>query len=254
MSKKILLSLCALMLVFTMTGLAGAETYVVGVENISYYPYYTINEDGNYDGYAREVLDLFAEEKGYTFEYRDLPLNRLFSNLVEQKIDFKFPDNPYWSADLKEGKDVVYSDSVVKFVDGAMVIPENVGKSIEEVKRLGKIMGFTPWPFLDLIESGEIKEIETPNYEALLMQAVRGRVDVAYTNIAVGNYQLKEVLDDPDALVFDENLPYDESSYLLSTAKHPELIEEFNQFLQENSETIEELKEKYNVGGLEKII
>ncbi|MFW6008317.1 MAG: substrate-binding periplasmic protein, partial [archaeon] len=230
-----------------------AQTYVVGVENIEYYPYYSIDSEEVYVGYARDVLDTFAEEYNYTFEYQPLPLKRLFSDLVTQKIDFKFPDNPYWSADLKEGKNVVYSDSVVKFVDGAMVLPENLNSGVDKVDKLGAIMGFTPWPFLDLIEEGSIKTVETPNYSALLKQTTQGRVDAAYTNVSVGKYQLDKIFGDSELLVFDSDLPYDEASYLLSSAKHPDIIEEFNEFLKNNKKVLEDLQKQYNIGGLETI-
>lgn len=73
----------------------------VGVEELDYLPYYT-SKGNNYQGYARELLDAFAKERGYTFDYKPLPVKRLFQSLLKKQVDFKFPDNPNWQSDLKK--------------------------------------------------------------------------------------------------------------------------------------------------------
>ncbi len=42
------------------------KTFIIGVDDISYFPMYGL-ENGRYSGFAREVLDAFALEYGYTF-------------------------------------------------------------------------------------------------------------------------------------------------------------------------------------------
>ncbi len=225
---------------------AETKKFVIGVENISYYPHYTY-ENNQYKGFARDVLDAFAKEKGYTFEYRAVPVNRLFKDLIDGVVDFKYPDNPQWQGDLKKGKNILYSSSVVNFIDGVSVLPANKGKGKAALKQLGTVMGFTPWEYLGDIKSGNIKLSENPKMDGLVMQGLAGRVDGVYANVAIVNYQLVEIQKKPGGLVFDESLPHSKGSYFLSTIKYPVLIKEFNQFISQNKDLINRLKSKYKV-------
>ena len=243
--KKILLMVVMVMLVFSVTLEVSADNFVVGVEETSYYPHYSY-EDGEYGGFGRAVLDKFAEEYGYDFEYEAMPVSRLFQSFVEKEVDFKYPDHPYWSQDLKEGKDVVYSDEVVRYIDGVSVTPENKDMVVEDIESLGTVRGFTAFDYLDLIEAGEIELVEASNLEGLLRQVKSGRIDGAYANVAIAEYKLEE-LGEEGNLVFNSNLPHTDSYYHLSTINHAEIIEDFNEFLVEFEEEVEALKQEYDV-------
>ena len=232
--------------IFIFAAMAFSQEFTVGVEDIDYYPHYK-NAAGNYSGYAKDVLDAFAKEKGYTFQYKALPVKRLFSEFLIGKVDFKYPDNSYWAQDLKKGHDVKYSSAVVEYIDGVVLLPKKKGLGIEKIKTLGTVMGFTAWDYLDKIKAGEITNKENPNYQGLLNQVIKGRVDGAYCNIAVTNYQLNDVLKQSGALVFDADLPHTKSYYSLSTIKHVKVIEEFNKFLIEKKDIVDKIKEKYKV-------
>jgi len=223
------------------------KEYIIGVENIKYYPLY--NWDGKeWTGYAREVFDRFALKKGYTFKYIALPVARLFNDfVVSQTVDFKFPDNPYWSADLKKDKKVVYSKSVVEYIDGVFVLPERKGKGLDVLKNLGTVMGFTAWDYLDLINSKKVILKESTDFIVLLQQVLNKNIDGAYINIVVAQYHLNEILKRPKDLVFDESLPYTKSSYFFSSIKYPQIIEEFNKFMEEEKDFITKTKQKYKV-------
>ncbi|MBN1968311.1 MAG: transporter substrate-binding domain-containing protein [Candidatus Delongbacteria bacterium] len=224
----------------------GKEKYLVGVENLNYLPYYG-NNDGIYQGYGRELLDLFAEYKGCDFDYKVLPVKRLFSEFLDGKLDFKFPDHPYWSFEDKEGKNVIYSNDVVEYIDGVMVKPENVGKGIEHLKNMGVVLGFTAWDYVKYIDNGSIKRQENSNFEGMIRQALISRNDGAYCNVGVGRHLLKNVIKEPDGLIFDEGLPFSKSHYKFSSIKYPTIIEEFNKFLIEKKSEIDKLKEKYSL-------
>lgn len=223
-----------------------AETYVVGVENIEYLPQYTFR-DGEYGGFARELLDAFAREKGHTFEYRALPVARLFSDLVNLQIDLKYPDNEKWSTEMKSRVSVVYSAPVVAYVDGVNVTPERVGKGVAELKVLGAVRGFTPWDWLGPIKAGAVKLQENNSFQALLVTAIRRRVDGAYGNVAVVARALDRELNLPGALVFDPGLAHTKSHYHLSTVKHPKLIAEFDAWMAANGGEVAAMKAKYEV-------
>lgn len=235
----------ALSLVFVSV-LAHAETFVVGVENIDYYPFYS-GVDGQYKGFARDVIDAFAKSKGYTIKYQPLPIKRLYKDFFSGNVDFKFPDNSFWSADQRKGKDITYSSPVVGYIDGVMVLPDKKGTFSGGINTLGIISGFTAWDYLGDIKAGKIKVEESNNYSSLLKKAMRGRIDAAYSNTAVAEYQLRDVLKKPGGLVFDDSLPHTKSNYFLSTTKHKKVMDEFNAFMKENAGLIQNLKKKYMI-------
>jgi len=225
---------------------AVAATFVVGVENIDYLPHYTV-ENGEYKGFARAVLDAYAKDRGHVFEYRPIPIARLFREFVEGHVDFKYPDHPNWSQDIKIGKAIVYSDPVVAYIDGVSVRPDKLGQPPDKIHTLGTIYGFTAWDWLDQIKAGSVRLEGNPHFEGLVKQGMWGRVDGVYANVSGVVYQLDKVLKQPGALVFDPSLPHSRSSYLLSTIKHPEIIADFNQWLKNNAARVAQMKVDYAV-------
>lgn len=224
---------------------AESNTYVIGIEDIDYIPFYSGTQKDKCGGYAGEFLDTFAKAQGYTFIYQALPIRRLYKYFIEQEVDFKFPDNPYWKAEDKKGKNVVYSKSVVDFIDGVMVLPENKGKGIDELKSLSIVMGFTAWDYLDLINEKKIKISENRYFPGVLKQVIIGRVDGAYINPSVARYQLENVMNKPNALTFDASLPHTKGSYMMSTIKYPDVIEKLNIYLEQNKQAIEEMRKRH---------
>ncbi len=223
-----------------------AKTYTLGVEELNYLPYYA-NDQREYYGFAREFFDLFAKEQGITFEYKVLPVKRLWNDFLNEKLDFKFPDHPYWNGDAKKGLNVVYSDAVVNYIDGVMVTSDNQAISIENLKKLGTVAGFTAWDYLDLIKANKITVVENPSFVGLLKQTLVGRLDGAYINISVAQHQLETELKKPSALVFATQLPHTKADYLMSSIKHPELVAAVNAFMKKHGEAIRRLKIKYKV-------
>jgi polar amino acid transport system substrate-binding protein len=133
-----------------------AKQFVIGVEANDYLPYWR-GEGSQYEGYARDFFDLFAQHSGHTFQFKALPVKRLTNEFLEGNVDVKFPDNAYWAEDLKVGKQVQYSEPVAPFIDGVLVKPERLGKGRDALTSLSTLIGFTPWDYLDAINSGSIK-------------------------------------------------------------------------------------------------
>lgn len=239
--------LLALWVVLGTPGAAADEPYVVGVEDNRYLPHYSY-EQGVYLGFGREVLDAFFTAKGHAFEYRALPVARLFRSFVDREVDFKYPDSALWSADLKEGKGIVYSDPVVSTTDGVSVPPDKLGRPVGEIKLLGTVRGFTAWSWIDRIESKQVILSENDSTARLVRQAIMGRVDGAFANVDVIQHLLSNVLRLPEALVFDTSLPHTKNHYHLSTIEHPEVIAEFNGWLKSEAGFVTRLREKYSVG------
>jgi ABC-type amino acid transport substrate-binding protein len=236
--------LCLLLTVSN--GLAAKDALIVGVENQYYLPVYAY-EKGVYQGFARELLDTFAQDQGYRIEYRALPVPRLYASFIAGQVDFKFPDNPRWKQDQRVGKQIVYSEPVLSFVDGVSLPPNKRKMPLDGIKRLGTVGGFTPWAWIDRIESGKTQLSENSSLEALVRQTLAGRVDGAYASVAVINYQLDHVLKQPGALVFDPSLPNSRDSYYLSSIKRPKVVLEFNAWMRENQDRIAALKTKHAV-------
>lgn len=226
-------------------GAALADDILIGVEDLTYYPHYTM-EGGEYAGFGRAVLDAWAADNGHTVTYKAFPIKRLMSMLVEGQIDLKYPDNAYWSSDLKDGKNVTYSEAVVEYIDGVSVAPDNVGKGMGSVKKLGTVRGFTPWAWLDEINGGSVELSELGALDGLIKQAVAGRIDAAYANVSVIQHQLGE-MGQSGSLKFDPDLKHTRDFYYLSTTTKPALIEDFNAWLAENTDKVAALKSEYNV-------
>lgn len=226
---------------------AGQKTFTVGVEDLDYYPQKS-HKGNEWIGFGRELLDAFAKSKGYKFEYKILPLNRLFlENLKSKSLDFQYPDNSYWEGHIRKGVTVYYSKPVMPYIDGVMVLPENKGRGMKDFKLLGTMTGFTPWNYLDLIRQKRVTVFENDSFIALLKQVSLKRVDGAYINVEVARYQLRDTLRQPDALVFDPDLPHTRDFYYFSSVKHPKVIEEFNAFLASEAALYEQIRKKLGI-------
>jgi len=223
-----------------------SDDFNIGVEGIDYYPIYA-KRDGLYSGYARAVLDAFAEKEGHKFTYKTLPIKRLFKGFIKGDVDFKFPDNPYWQKNLKQGKNVVYSDSVLEYIDGVIVKPKFISKGKDRLKTLGTLRGFTPWEYLDDISAKTMKLKEGSSLKGLIQMVQANRIDGVYFNVIVAKYFMANTLSQKDSLVFDKSLPHTRGDYHMSTIKYPKIIDSFNRFLTENKSLVESIKAKYEI-------
>ncbi len=165
----------------------------------------------------------------------------------KKSLDFKYPDNPSWEKALRKQANVHYSKPVMPYIDGVLVLPENKGRPLNNFKILGTVTGFTPWKYVDLIEDKRVAVFENDSFLALLKQVTLKRVDGAYVNIEVARYQLRDVLRQPDALVFDPGLPHVRDHYYLSSVKHPLIIKQFNDFLDKETELYEQIRKKLSI-------
>ena len=165
-------------------------------------------------------------------------------NLPEGDVDFKFPDSPYWKQDLKKGKNVAYSDAVIEYIDGVLVAPDNIGKGKEGLKSLGVLRGFTPWDYLGDIKNKKLALKEVNSLKSLITMTKAGRLDGVYFNVIVANYFQEKTMFDKGGVLFDSSLPHTRSHYYLSSILHPQVINEFNEFLASNQGLIASLKAK----------
>ncbi|WP_168206333.1 transporter substrate-binding domain-containing protein [Labrenzia sp. PHM005] len=212
---------------------------------MSYYPHYTF-DDGEYRGFGRALLDAWAEDRGHQLFFKPFPIKRLMLSLVNGEIDLKYPDNRYWGQDVKAAKDVFYSEKVVEYIDGLSVKPDLIGKGPVAVKKLGTLRGFTPWAWLDDIDAGDVELSEVNTLSSLISQTLLGRIDAAYANVSVVQYQLSQV-GQSNMLQFDPGLKHTRDFYHLSSVGKPELIKDFDVWLLENQERVQKLKQQFGV-------
>ena len=223
------------------------KVFTVLVQDYEELPPYSQYKNGEFSGFNREVLDLFATSQGYQFSYVAYPVKRLFHEFVQGTGDFKYPENPKWASHIKKEANISYSDPVVEYINGVMVLPENKGNGLQSIKKLGLVAGWTPIGYVEEKNSGAIKIFENNSYEGLLKQAMLGRIDGAYSNVATSRYYLTQIIKQADALVFDPDLPHVRDQRSLASIKHPEIIKEFNAFLKSHRDVIGQLKTQYRV-------
>ncbi|MBT4791915.1 MAG: hypothetical protein HON90_10115, partial [Halobacteriovoraceae bacterium] len=107
-----------------------AREYTVGVESIPFLPYSNVEND-HYNGFFKNLLDEFAKKEKITFKYIPLPLNRLYSQFLMHKLDFKIPASPLWQKNKKKDIKIYYSSPVISYVDGVMV-----KKTVTNIKQI----------------------------------------------------------------------------------------------------------------------
>lgn len=226
---------------------AMAQTYVVGVENLPFAPHYVTDAQGRYQGFARDLLDLFAASSGITLEYRPLPVDALLPALLNDEVDLKYPDNSNWAPEQKAAKSLRYSQPVTQYVDGVLVAPDRLGQGVGALKRLALVEGWTPRGYEQQVQSGQVSITPSADLRQMIHTALKKQADGAYFNVVVATYYLDNIRARPGALVFDPSLPHTRSTFHLSTVKHGELIDRFDRFLADHAKEVAALKAKYGV-------
>lgn len=226
---------------------AMAQTYVVGVENLPFAPHYVTDAQGRYQGFARDLLDLFAASSGITLEYRPLPVDALLPALLNDEVDLKYPDNSNWAPEQKAAKSLRYSQPVTQYVDGVLVAPDRLEQGVGALKRLALVEGWTPRGYEQQVQSGQVSITPSADLRQMIHTALKKQADGAYFNVVVATYYLDNIRARPGALVFDPSLPHTRSTFHLSTVKHGELIDRFDRFLADHAKEVAALKAKYGV-------
>jgi len=225
-------------------------TYSIGTEDIEYYPHYgKFSQEGiKFEGIARNILDDFSLKNGISIKYVPQPIKRLYlSLLINKSIDFKYPDSPLWNVNNKAESinPIYYSKAIVSYFDGVFVHKDNAKYTLNQIKNLGVIRGFTPEPFIGMITNNDINLTEYSTSEYLLRALEAKRVEAVYINIAVAKYQIKSK--SIKNLVFHKDLPSAKGTYHVSTIKYPQIIELIDRYILENSTFIQGQQDKFQL-------
>lgn len=248
-TRSLLHSLILLLSLLALANTAQAadtrKTFTIGVEDYTNFLPYSDYKDGKYGGLGKDILDIFAKQQGYTFTYLVYPLKRRDRLFVDGHVDLAFPDNPNWVADLKKQLNISYAP-MLEFTDGVLVRGENMSKGIARIKVLGIPLGFTPYPYQQLMSTGTLRVEESSNYDGLYQKLILKRVDGAYMNTRIAQYYWSKIQKQEHApVMYDPDLPHASGYWYLSSHKYPKLIDEFKKFMQSNKVEIDELKQRY---------
>ncbi|KKD60386.1 hypothetical protein RN22_11180 [Grimontia sp. AD028] len=256
--RKFLTTLFLTAVTLTTTDVAAQNSdtnyFTIGVQDFEDYSPYSRYQQQNYQGFNRELFDAFAREYNYKFDYQALPLKRLYSAFLRGDVDLKYPDNPNWSASLKEGHDILYSDPVVSFVDGVVTLDQAQRNATGTLTRLGLISGFTPWPFIEKVKAKEITLFEVKEMESLIRLLASNRIDGIYTNVAALNIKLKDLGEQAPPMKLNKKHPYLSGTRHLSSIKRPDIVIQFNLFLESHQELIAQLKAQHGIQEAEEIL
>jgi polar amino acid transport system substrate-binding protein len=221
---------------------------IVGVEDIENYPNYVYDyRTKKFSGFMRDVLDAFGQQYGYEMIYRPLPVKRLYYELTYGKIDFKFPDRPDWGSSYKSQYDVHYSNAIIWFTEGIMTLAERPFSSLNEVKSIAYVRGFSPPALVQAASLYKIKIVETADVKDAISMVLSHKVDGAFLDIAGGQWLLNTYFHQPGALVFQPSLPNVHAPYFISTVDNVKALNEFNQFLAKNAELLNKIKQKFGL-------
>lgn len=221
-----------------------AKTYVIGIEQLDYYPHYDF-KSAQPRGYFFDLIQLYSQWSGDEFVFKALPVKRLYKDSIEL-TDFVYPDNRAWQPHLDIDSNITkyYSAPVIYTLGATMVLPEKRSMTMDEFKVLANIHGFSPTLWMELKQHHKFKILDVPDAESALRMAMRGRVDAANVEYNVALHHLQQ-MKLSGALVMAEHLPFTNLAFHLSSQKHPEQIRRFNQFLIEQQDQIQRLKRRY---------
>lgn len=231
---------------FAVAPLARAENFVVGSQNIDYFPHYKFIGNQTDKGYVWAVLQAFSKWSGHSFEYQVLPVKRLQRELQEGRLDFSYPDHPSWQSKQWQQKGKIFSGSLITSYGNTMVLATRKSKGLSNFKSVAVPHGFTSVMYAELVAEKRVQLVEVPDALAALNMVLKGRVDGADVEYNVAKHLLRQQGQEK-ALVHDLSLPSDPVTFHLSTRKHPLIIEQLNQFLSSNSDLLEHIKSTYQL-------
>ena len=215
----------------------------VGVEQTDYSPYFYIDTNSEYQGAARALIDLFSKTQKIDVTYHPMPVPRLFNEFKKGSIDLKFPDNPLWSASFQEEIKVYYSKPVLAARESVLIRPSH---SHRQVKSIGKILGFSTPGLDDRVKSKGIQIVETKTIEQLIHMLMSDRVHAIYFNESVAKEVTDSLYANSSLSAHPDFTPFD-YAYHLSSIEHPELIEEFDQFMVSNETAVTKILQDYGL-------
>ncbi|WP_281559912.1 hypothetical protein [Thalassomonas sp. RHCl1] len=238
---------CLLASIIICLSRAEAKTFIIGVEDVSYYPIYDFSSSkGHGPSFTKELLSTFFEKHQYAYRFVALPIKRFNQWYIDEGIDFKFPDNVRWQRAAEKHLDITFSDPVLRLMSGVYMLKSRLPVQRDEVKSLGTILGFHPTLWLDKIKAKQVILQEESSPLSLVKHVLHGNLDATNIDGNVVRYNLGS-LKRSGELVLNKSIRHESYAYHFSTIKYPEVIAQFNAFLKSHASLVKTLKQKYHI-------
>lgn len=211
-----------------------ANEYHIAFPIQNFYPHYQV--DGKTKkGLLVEVIQKFSNDEKLKIKIDSYPVSRYLEMFQNGEVDFVFPDNPKWQKAAGTGK-VTYSQTVMK---SKVVFFSHSSLEQNQVKTIATIKGYVVDHFQKKLDKKEITITPIHNVDSLLQFVQKKRSDVGYFHQDIIERRKKGEL---GTLTILQDFPHTVFSYHLSTVKHPEIIETFNKWLENNKPWIQRRK------------
>lgn len=224
---------------------AVAEKFIVGAQNLEYFPHYDFSSQID-KGLAWAILEAFSEQSGHEFIYLSMPIRRLQLELVKNNIDFVYPDNAGWYNGITTSQEKHFSLPLTYAQTGTIVTVDKAGKGISTIKNLAMPLGFTPVNWQARIDNEETQITWVKDIRQGLALLYQGRVDALDLEYYVTQYAASHVYPD-NTFTLDLTLPHNEIPFSLSTLTQQKIIEELNDFITNNPALIEQIRKQYAI-------
>lgn len=215
------------------------QKYVVGVQNLNYFPHYDYN-DKEANSLIEVLLQDFAKKENIKIKTISLPTKRLEKAFFDTgEIDVIYPANPKWYADRE--KNTLYSAKLVSAIGGTMALHKNRNIELEEFKALAVPFGFKPVEWLALLDANTVKAIYVPDAESALKLVLSGRVTGADVELNVANHFLSQ-WGIENQLVLAPALPWKVVDFHIATINSADFIQQLNEYLITYAKEVTQMK------------
>ena len=247
-SARTCTTLIVLLLLLTSIELdAKQKRFVIGVEEVSYYPLYDFSaKDYDRPSFSKELLVRFFEHHNYQYDFLVLPIKRFNEWYSGKEVDFKFPDSARWYASDKKQLDITFSKPVIELMSGTYMLKSQDNTQRKQVKTLATILGFYSSLWVNDVTKGKVEIIEESSPMNVVKQVLYGDRVATNINGNVIRHHLAR-LNKAGALVLNRAIRHELYAYHLSSINHPEIIAQFNDFLTLKPTLVSELKAKYKI-------
>lgn len=219
------------------------KVYRIGVEDVDYLPLMSSRQDGSYQGVIVDILEGFAQEAGLTFQYIPLPITRFDTWYKQDDIDFRFPDHQVWQPDKKEG--LFFSVDVIEMKQQLVILRKNEQLRASQVSRIGTLYGFSLGHYWQvMVDDRKLNVISDPSMSVLVRMLFNESLQGLDLEIAVVKHYAKQLNLDPDRLTYAKNIPTIPLHYRLSTKRHTQVLNQFNEYVTKHRATIDEISNR----------
>lgn len=220
------------------------DTFLIGIEADKEKQIQPVN-GGRYLPILEAVLQAFAMKEGIKMEYVALPNEQYTQWFSENRIDFRFPDHPRWSAAQSS---LFYSQPVISLCEVTRMKPQNSWMRQPDVKSLGVLPNVplsSDWQAQ--IKRGQTTLTTYQTEKALVNALVSGEVDAILGEKAQIDSGVKALGIARNTVVPSEFIQDEKSSLRVSSEQYPAMLEKLDLFLNTHQGLIAQLSRKYHI-------